>query len=371
MPFKKLFIGFLLPILLLVGCAPDDDYFAEIDYGQLGYLLSDNSDNFNVSFFAAALRRTGLDRELRENGPFTVLVPSDDAFRALGINTVSDVLALSESTLAELVNFHILDGRYDPTRLPFLFNQQISSRNGKPVFMTRWINEIGLVDVDTIHMVNGSLIADQRIEGSNGLALVIDKVLEPNIYNSLQEAIEDTESVTIFARVMQRAGLGALLRESGPYTVLAPNNVAMAGYGYPTVQSVDSADPSVLADMAKYHILLDRRFINDFLWLTPLDDGPISRLLYIDPFFGWIPITGVKGTQYLRMLDGNVVTITVERYGAWGYVLSATDAIGNNHAFNSNIEAELSGIESIVSNREIMASNGILYVMSGVLEATY
>src|SRR5699024_12650868 len=117
------------------------------------------------------MQRTGLDKVLIEDGPFTVLAPSDEAFLSAGFGYES-INSMSSSQLQSMFNYHVLDGIYDLNKLPFLFNQEIITKGGKPVFITRWVK-----DQDTVVTINGSSVHIRNITASNGIAQVLGGVL--------------------------------------------------------------------------------------------------------------------------------------------------------------------------------------------------
>ncbi|MBT8249199.1 MAG: fasciclin domain-containing protein, partial [Acidimicrobiia bacterium] len=57
----------------------------------------------------AAVQAAGLEDTLRSAGPFTVLAPTDDAFAALGTDTINALLA-DPDTLADILLYHVISG---------------------------------------------------------------------------------------------------------------------------------------------------------------------------------------------------------------------------------------------------------------------
>jgi uncharacterized surface protein with fasciclin (FAS1) repeats len=54
--------------------------------------------------------------------------------------------------------------------------------------------------------------------------------------------------------------LSSVLSGTGPFTIFAPNNAAFIAAGYPTIQSINSANPNVLANILNYHVIQGRVF---------------------------------------------------------------------------------------------------------------
>jgi len=125
----------LLVGVLTVSCDKAESTAVEYDSNRLNMVIA---DNFNLSLLNASLRVSGLDKELQSNdGPITVLAPSDAAFGKAGYSNAVSILSERPSVISQLVKYHLMDGKYELNKLPFLFNQEIRTRGGK-VFATRW-----------------------------------------------------------------------------------------------------------------------------------------------------------------------------------------------------------------------------------------
>lgn len=353
----KYILNFLLSSLLvfcLVGCEPETDYLQEMDYGRISHVIA---DNFNLSHFSTALRRTQLHNTLQEPGPFTVLVPSNDAFDQ--DLSVPSTTTASLDWVTQMANYHVLDGLYELDKLPFLFNQEITTRTGRPVYVTRWIDAN---NGDTVLTVNGSKVSARNIVCTNGLVQILDKVLTPNVHDNLADAIASRTDLTLFSQAIQRSGDHAVLGDPGEYTVFAPDNAAMAAYGLPTFEAINTVDPSLLSALVRYHIIPKRNFYNDYIISIPMVTPTVLRVsLPISPgssFLVTYNLQGFAGEQYGVMLDGSTVTFRAA-YGSSVF---------------SSIEAsyfgltDLTGESAEVDQSDIIAYNGVLHVVNKVLK---
>ncbi|MFC3196694.1 fasciclin domain-containing protein [Parapedobacter deserti] len=315
-PLACVAIGFL-------ACDKQEVY-REVDYNRITAIVN---DNFNLSSFAVALDRTGMDEVLQEEeGPFTVLIPSDEAFRHSGL---SNVRTMSAARLGPLVNYHILNGRYELEKFPYLLNQEIQSKGGK-LYVSRWIK-----GADTVLSINGARVVLKDLPASNGRIQIINRVLEPYAHETLAEAAM-ADTTTLFVEALRRCGLMDTLRGPGPYTVFAPSNHAMRRFGYASIQQVKEANPAVLRALCEFHIGPDRRFVNDYILST-----------------------GSSHIGSQRMINTFTVTVKLipnssEPSGFSGIRLAAP---GNTTDVN-------------ISRQDILAGNGVLHIVDDVLRLT-
>lgn len=346
-------------LFVVISCAPDSDYLIDVDYNKVPHIIQ---DNHYLSTFSRVLQLTGVDRQLDGKGPYTVLVPSNDAFLLDGFGP-DQVRTLSPAYLGEVANYHILDGWYELNKLPFLFNQEIISRAGIPIYVTRWAK-----GQDTVLTINGVAVQPRSLAASNGLISILDRMLPANVHENVVDYINDEEGLTLFAQALVRTGLDGTLRNMPSCTVFAPSNAAMAAYGYPTVQSVRQADAGELAALVRYHVQEDRRFINDFALVInadevgsfPLDyfSRELNRVVTMTTF----PVN--RGKLRLRMLDGNAVTFTY----AYGKLYVATTQLPSYRFTITDVAGE-EAVVSIMQN-DYVAKNGFVHLIDKVLKHT-
>lgn len=319
----------LLAILGMSSCVKDDSgNLSDFDNNKVNLVVA---DNFNLSAFSAALRRSGLDKDLQKGeGPYTLLAPSDLAFNTAGYGTPTAVLSANALTITSIANYHTLDGRYELDKLPYLFNQELRSRGGK-MYATHWIK-----GKDTVLTINGSRVLSSNIPASNGLIQVIDHVLTPYRHDRLGDAVAAESDVTLFSQALKTSGVLETINGAGPYTIFAPNNAAMIARGYTTIQQIQNTDARELKELVNYHIVADRRFIYDYILST-----------------------GSSNTTKQAMLNGNPVTIKLlddpQAPGTFNGV--SLRGIGNTTDISLN-------------RRDVLTGNGVLHVINGSLRVT-
>ncbi|MBC8988115.1 fasciclin domain-containing protein [Pedobacter sp. N36a] len=325
---KNALLSLVLLTVLGSSCSKDDQKNSKYDNNKINLVIA---DNFNLSAFSTALKRSGLDKYLQEGaGPYTALVPSDAAFSAAGYSGPVAVMTANPSLISRIANYHTLDGKYELNKLPFLFNQELRSRGGK-LYATHWIK-----GQDTILTLNGSRVISQNIPASNGLIQVLNRVLTPYLHDLLGDAIAAEASTTLFTQALRSSGLLATINEAGPYTIFAPNNRAMEAIGYGSVEQINNTDPAVLKRFVNYHVVKDRRFIYDYV----LSTGPSQMSLQ-------------------AMLDGNSVTMTLlpDETAAERFKGITLKGIGNTTQIK-------------VVKQDVLSGNGVLHIIDGALRIT-
>ncbi len=320
---------FILSALLLFSCKKDGPMGGDTTGTSLANVVT---DNFNFSVFTAALNYTHLSDTLLQSGPYTALVPNDQAFLAAGYSAVS-IQADDFNLMRALIGYHLLRGTYQLNRLPFAFNQEIKTLLGNPMYVTHWIK-----NGDSLVTINGDQVISFNQPASNGLLQVLNTVLSPAIYTTLHDAIAADTGLTYFNTALVRTGLVSQLEGTDVYTLFAPTNSAFRAMGFPDIDSVYHTNASVLGNLLRYHILNGRRFIYDYILITDATN---------------------KSQQ--SMIDGNNVAITLYK---------DPNSIGTGF---SSILLQGSGNTGSASliRRDILAGNGVLHTISQVLKTNY
>jgi len=130
----------------------------------------------------AAVKAGGLVDTLEGTGPFTVFAPTNEAFAALPAGTLATLLKPeNKAALDKILTYHVVPGRFDAAAL----DREIAANGGKAMLKTvegDWL---------TVTSNHGSLwVTDDKgnmaevtipnVYQSNGVILVVDKVLMPN-----------------------------------------------------------------------------------------------------------------------------------------------------------------------------------------------
>lgn len=309
----------------LASCKKDDDTSGATDRRTVSYVVS---DNFNLSYFTAALRRTGLEAGLKEKGPFTVLAPSDDAYVAANYRTVSDLLLAPYADVYAQTHYLLLKGDISLAALPLEMNQPFPALPGTEVFVSRSIK-----NADTITTVNGSRLLRSDIGATNGKVQILNKVLLPLKYKTTDLAVADRAELTLFHQALVRSGLLNGL-QTGTFTVFAPNNAAVRSYGYADMQAINAADPAVLAAWVKYHLVAGRNFTQDYFLRAETGKTSIVENMY----------------------DGTALTINILSQSNIPNSFTGITLRGANNTSNATVVTQ-----------DILSGNGMVHVIDQVL----
>jgi len=218
----------------------------------------------SFSTLAAALAVTGLDDVLAdESSTFTVFAPTDDAFAALGSETLEELLADPDS-LSDLLLGHVIQGNSVSAGTAFdLAGGTVDAANG---------SSLAISNVDGNLFINGSQVSGTDIATTNGVIHAIDSVILPGQGTVADDSIGSGDAPalanlvdTAFARggfnrldeALKATGLDAVLMDDKiNFTVFAPTDAAFDALG-DDVNNALLADPDTLSNILRYHLIAD------------------------------------------------------------------------------------------------------------------
>jgi uncharacterized surface protein with fasciclin (FAS1) repeats len=218
---------------------------------------------------AAALGAADLVGALQGEGPFTVFAPTDEAFAKLPKGTVENLLEPeNRALLVNVLTYHAVPGKVTADKVVSLTSADALNGQRLPIRV-----EEGRVTVAGAQVVRTDVLA------SNGVIHVIDSVMMPATANLVAVAAEAGTFRTLLAAA-EAAGLAKTLAESGPYTLLAPNDAAFARLPKGTVESLLKPESKEqLVAILKLHVIPGRAFAAQVVGLselTPLAGRPLA-----------------------------------------------------------------------------------------------
>ncbi|MDC0220894.1 fasciclin domain-containing protein [Gammaproteobacteria bacterium] len=118
----------------------------------------------------AAVQAADLVETLKGDGPFTVFAPTDEAFAALPMGTVEDLLKPeNKAQLVAVLTYHVVPGKIMSADIAGKTMDVASVQGG----------ELSVDATDGVKIDNANVVAAD-IETSNGVIHVIDQVVLPN-----------------------------------------------------------------------------------------------------------------------------------------------------------------------------------------------
>ena len=208
------------------------------DHGQQAdrpsiFELAVTNESPSLKTLAALAAAADLDDDLSA-GNFTVFAPTDDAFADLGPDAFAGLLDPdNRDALADVLKYHVVVGSIvseaiseQPVRVETLAGDElVVRRDGRDV------------------LVNGVKVIAADVRASNGIVHVIDGVLSPDgatATQSLAGLLAADGNLSALRAAVEFVGFGESFETGGPYTVLAPNDVAFG--------QLDNAARSALFD---------------------------------------------------------------------------------------------------------------------------
>ncbi len=120
------------------------------------------------SKFSELVEAAGLTQELNEGGPYTIFVPSDEAFGDLPAETLNEILA-SETQALSILEYHIVEGNLTQENLLEAYREEE---------ITNLSNNVLVIDEnDEEVLVNEEMVIEPNILATNGVLHIISGIL--------------------------------------------------------------------------------------------------------------------------------------------------------------------------------------------------
>lgn len=120
----------------------------------------------------AAVKAADLVDTLKGKGPFTVLAPTDEAFKKLPAGTVESLLKPeNKEKLAAILKYHVIPSKAMAADVVKLDGKKVKTVQG---------SEVTVAVKDGTVSINGAKVTKTDIATSNGVIHVIDTVILPS-----------------------------------------------------------------------------------------------------------------------------------------------------------------------------------------------
>jgi uncharacterized surface protein with fasciclin (FAS1) repeats len=132
------------------------------------------TDNSSLSTFASAFKTAGLTDTLEGVGPYTVLAPTNDAFKALPAGTLNMLLQLeNKDKLKNILSYHVVVGALNKSQ--FTNGQKLKTINGQELTVEIADGKVGFVDAKG----GKAIIVKGDLSATNGVVHTVNAVLLP------------------------------------------------------------------------------------------------------------------------------------------------------------------------------------------------
>ena len=188
-----------------------------------------------------------------EEALFTVFAPTNDAFAALGEETINALLGNIEQ-LTDILLYHVVPNiAADSIDATALYGKAIGMANEATTAIDIRDGEL---------YVNESKVIIRDIAATNGIIHVIDAVLVPEAEEDagapagtiVDIAAADPQFSTLVTALEAADLVAALDDETATFTVFAPTNDAFAALGDETINAL-LADVPTLTNILTYHVI--------------------------------------------------------------------------------------------------------------------
>lgn len=330
----------MLAVAVAMTACSKKEVLVEAEGKPTPNLLQYIQNNFTFSCFHAALKKTGLDKTLAERDSLTVLVPDNDAFKKIGIQTPADIERLNTDSLKKALEYHILPQRILHQEIPLALDNEYTNLPGNILYFSRELPR-QYPDINNKGHVNGATFKYVNSITKNGVIHVLDKPLKPAAA-SVQAFLDADTTFSYFVTALKKFGLYNQLDDDDPVTVLALPNSAFRNLNI-TLDSIAKLDT---IQYKKYlfgvHILKPSR-----LFFSHFKDAPGTKEFDNGPGDYVFSIDGVLYFQY--------GTAKVYGYGK-DYGLPYNIILGPGWSGSATF-----------TSQDIVAVNGVIHVMDRLI----
>ena len=222
------------------------DSFAASD-NKLGDLVETALSDGRFETLATALTKAELVEDLKGEGPLTVFAPTDAAFAKLPKETLAGLLEPgSRDELKAVLGYHVVPGQVS-----------LSAALAAGGAETLQGERVNVRFTNARVLVNDAELINADIKCLNGVIHVVESVLlppKPQRDSILDVARRAGDFGSLLAAI-EAAGLSSVLEGEGPFTVFAPNDVAVDNFSQDTAALLSSENRDLLKSVLTYHVV--------------------------------------------------------------------------------------------------------------------
>ena len=247
--------------LLLLGACKHDDLTVPMPNENIRPAADFIKNNYEMKLFYAALQKTDYLTQLNTARPFTVLVPTDAAFNRLAIYNPADFNKMNLDSLKKVIGYHIMPRKLRVEDIPSNgVDVRYATLEGSELYVSKAsFNPNGGAENELYFSGSDAIRRDVTV--ANGTIHLLDNVMKPQFEKTVQQWLNQRAEYSVFVKGLKKFNLWDQLATTGPFTVFAPDNKALANVGI-TDASIDAMDVSkyVGARLFGAYILYDKHF---------------------------------------------------------------------------------------------------------------
>ncbi len=250
----------LLSVLILVftlqSCSNDNDE----DYGMLPRTIAEIVDSsMNYTFLSYALKQTNLVSVLNGTDKYTLMAPSNIAFRSfLMTNGYQNIDEVPLQVLKKILLNHVLGGELEYQNIESGYYKTAAPSEASVNTLSMYINQVNM----RVKINGESVITQGNVRASNGIIHAVDRVIPlPSLVtfvtadtslSNLTSALTRTDLTTDFVTALSTK-LGV---SPAPFTVFAPTDQPFINLLVELgVQNLSDINEPTLKATLSYHVI--------------------------------------------------------------------------------------------------------------------
>jgi len=276
--FLKIFSALII-IFSLQSCSNDDEVYDMEEQTISAKIIS----SMNYTYLAYALQKTNLSSVLNGTDKYTLMAPSNMAFRAFlmnnGFNTIDEV---PENLLKQVLLNHVLKNELEYRDIETGYYKTVALSEASLVPLSIYINQVNM----RVTLNGEARITQGNVRASNGIIHAVNRVIPlPSIVTFAKADQELTNLLIALTRSDLTVDFASILSTDvgtspAPFTVFAPTDQAFMDLLIELgAQSLSDIDEPTLKSTLSYHVIGETNALStdltDNLQLNTLG-GPIT-----------------------------------------------------------------------------------------------
>ena len=252
--FLKIFSALII-IFSLQSCSNDDEVYDMEEQTISAKIIS----SMNYTYLAYALQKTNLSSVLNGTDKYTLMAPSNMAFRAFlmnnGFNTIDEV---PENLLKQVLLNHVLKNELEYRDIETGYYKTVALSEASLVPLSIYINQVNM----RVTLNGEARITQGNVRASNGIIHAVNRVIPlPSIVTFAKADQELTNLLIALTRSDLTVDFASILSTNvgtspAPFTVFAPTDQAFMDLLIELgAQSLSDIDEPTLKSTLSYHVI--------------------------------------------------------------------------------------------------------------------